>query len=157
MGPPTAPHSPPSGLFPLPSAHTLRHFSTLAGLGTLSLRSMWSTPPHKETLGDRISRIKKDSHMSSSSNWYSKLYTVRCHQERVKQSRAFLCIAAPLWETIPFQLRWIHVFSFYVYCCGKYCFFSPHARKGELLPIPEYCGTVFISHHTCCHIYYMFW
>ncbi len=51
-------------------------------------------PPHKETLGDRISRIKKDSHMSSSSNWYSKLYTFRCHQERVKQSRAFLCIAA---------------------------------------------------------------
>lgn len=48
-------------------------------------------PAHKETLGDRISRLTADSHMSSSSNWYSKLYTFKCHQERAKPTRAFLC------------------------------------------------------------------
>lgn len=46
---------------------------------------------HKESLGDRISGLTADSHMSSSSNWYSKLYTFKCHQERAKPSGAFLC------------------------------------------------------------------
>ncbi len=51
--------SPPSGLFPLPSAHTLRHFSTLAGLGTLSLRSMWSPPHTKKHLETGLVGLKR--------------------------------------------------------------------------------------------------
>lgn len=64
--------------------------STLTGLGRLSL-GVRGCPAHKETLGDGISRLTADSHMSSSSNWYSKLYTFKCHQERAKPTRAFLC------------------------------------------------------------------
>lgn len=32
--------------------------------------------------------------MSSSSNWYSKLYTFKCHQERAKPTSTFLCIGS---------------------------------------------------------------
>lgn len=71
-------------LFPLPTP-TLGHFSTFPGLWPLSLRSMCVASTYKEALGDRISRIRRDSHMSSSSNWYSKLYTSKCHQEREKE------------------------------------------------------------------------
>ena len=63
---------------------TLGHFSTFPGLWPLLLRSMCAASTYKEALGDRISRIRRDSHMSSSSNWYSKLYTFKCHQEREK-------------------------------------------------------------------------
>ncbi len=52
-------HITPSGLFPLPSAHTLRHFSTLAGLGTLSLRSMWSPPHTKKHLETGLVGLKR--------------------------------------------------------------------------------------------------
>lgn len=71
-------------LFPLPTP-TLGHFSTFPGLRPLSLRSMCVASTYKEALGDGISRIRRDSHMSSSSNWYSKLYTSKCHQEREKE------------------------------------------------------------------------
>lgn len=74
-------------LFPLPTP-TLGHFSTFPGLRPLSLRSMCVASTYKEALGDGISRIRRDSHMSSSSNWYSKLYTFKCHQEREKELRA---------------------------------------------------------------------
>lgn len=70
--------------FPLPTP-TLGHFSTFPGLRPLSLRSMCVASTYKEALGDGISRIRRDSHMSSSSNWYSKLYTSKCHQEREKE------------------------------------------------------------------------
>lgn len=76
-----------------PLSLSFTHFSTLAGLGTLSLGCA-RLPTHKETLGDRISRLTADSHMSSSSNWYSKLYTFKCHQERAKPTSAFLCIGS---------------------------------------------------------------
>jgi hypothetical protein len=46
---------------------------------------MCAASTYKEALGDRISRIRRGSHMSSSSNWYSKLYTLKCHQEREKE------------------------------------------------------------------------
>lgn len=72
-----------------PSASlTLGHFSTFPGLWPLLLRSMCAASTYKEALGDRISRIRRDSHMSSSSNWYSKLYTFKCHQEREKEQGA---------------------------------------------------------------------
>jgi len=74
----------PRELFALPTP-TLGHFSTFPGLRPLSLRSMCVASTYKEALGDGISRIRRDSHMSSSSNWYSKLYTSKCHQEREKE------------------------------------------------------------------------
>lgn len=76
-------------LSPLPTL-TLGPFSTFPGLRPLSLRSMCVAFPYKEALGDGISRIRRDSHMSSSSNWYSKLYTFKCHQEREKELSASL-------------------------------------------------------------------
>lgn len=75
------------GVLPLASL-TLGHFSTFPGLRPLLLRSMCAASTYKEALGDRISRIRRDSHMSSSSNWYSKLYIFKCHQEREKEQRA---------------------------------------------------------------------
>lgn len=75
------------GVLPLASL-TLGHFSTFPGLGPLSLRSMCAACTYKGALGDGISRIRRDSHMSSSSNWYSKLYTFKCHQEREKEQGA---------------------------------------------------------------------
>lgn len=75
------------GALPLATL-TLGHFSTFPGLRPLSLRSMCAAYTYKEALGDRISRIRRDSHMSSSSNWYSKLYTFKCHQEREKEREA---------------------------------------------------------------------
>lgn len=78
-------------LFPLPTP-TLGHFSTFPGLRPLSLRSMCVVSTYKEALGDGISRIRRDSHMSSSSNWYSKLYTSKCHQEREKELGACFAV-----------------------------------------------------------------
>lgn len=43
---------------------------------------------YKEALGDRISRIRRDSHMSSSSNWYSKSFTLSNATKREKGAGA---------------------------------------------------------------------
>lgn len=83
---------------------TLGHFSTFPGLWPLLLRSMCVASTYKEALGDRISRVRRDSHMSSSSNWYSKLYTFKCHQEREKERGSLLCISAPSREEQCFWL-----------------------------------------------------
>lgn len=92
-------------LYPLPSL-IQRHFSTFPGLWPLSLRSMCVASTYKEALGDRISRIRRDSHMSSSSNWYSKLYTFKCHQEREKGLSAHFAFQHPCEEACMLYLYW---------------------------------------------------
>lgn len=105
-------HTPPLSS---PPSLSFTHFSTLAGLGTLSL----GCPTHKETLGDRISRLTGDSHMSSSSNWYSKLYTFKCHQERAKPTSAFLCIGSTFMRrALSLGQQWGREYTFLLFYQG---------------------------------------